>query len=106
MKLLEVRDERTMFILLCVDMNPDTQYQYCALRRYGYPCDVRPNIMITHLNGGKKANNDPYFWGDRTYATAHHYIIEHWNELVEGDVVDVSFILGETKEKKVAEVQV
>ena len=34
---------------------------------------------------------------------AHHYIIEHWDKLRDGDVVDVSFILGETQQPKVSE---
>ena len=34
---------------------------------------------------------------------AHNYIIEHWHELKDGDVVDVQFILGETKAPKVSE---
>ena len=103
-KLIEIRDEGTMIIALCVDMNPANDWQRKALRRYGYPCDGRPNIMITHATGGKRATNDPYDWGDRTWATAHNHIIEHWNELSDGSVVDVSFILGETPAPKVSEI--
>lgn len=102
-KLIEIRDEGTLIIALCVNMNPTTEFQRKALRRYGYPCDGRPNIMLTHANGGKKATNDYYAWNDRTYQTAHHFITEKWGLLREGDVVDVSFLLGETKEVKVSE---
>jgi hypothetical protein len=114
-KLLELCDDGTFIPLLCVDMNPTSDgcydpgsQQYDAqrylLRRCGYPCDGRPNIAITHLSAdGDRCSNDPYFWGDRTRATAHKYIIEHWAELSDGDVVDVEFILGETKQRKVSE---
>lgn len=102
-KLLEIRDVSTLIIALCVDMNPDNECQRWGLRRYGYPCDARPNIMITHATGERRASNDPYYWGDRTWATAHHYIIEHWTELSDGDVVDVEFILGEKPTPKVSE---
>jgi hypothetical protein len=34
---------------------------------------------------------------------AHEWIIEHWAELGDGDVVDVQHILGETATKKVSE---
>ena len=102
-KLIEIRDEGTMIIALCVNMNPTTEFQRRALRRYGYPCDGRPNILITHASGGFKANNDPYSWGGRTWPVAHNYIIENWGNLNDGDVVDVSFILGETTEPKVSE---
>jgi hypothetical protein len=84
-------------------MNPENDFQRWGLRRYGFPCDGRPNIMLTHANGGKKANNDPYGWTDRTYANAHNYITENWTALKDGDVVDVEFILGETTESKISE---
>lgn len=102
-KLIEIRDSGTFIIALCIDMNPASAIQHAYLRRYGYPCDGRPNIMLTHANGGQKASNDPYEWSGRTYPEAHHYIIEHWDELQDGSVVDVEFIKGETKEPKVSE---
>lgn len=103
-KALEVRDSATFIPLLAVDMNPETDAQAYLLFRCGYPCNKEPNILITKLSGdGTKASNDPYFWGDRTFATAHHYIIDHWNELKDGDVIDVEFILGETQVKKLSE---
>jgi hypothetical protein len=49
------------------------------------------------------AFNDPYDHGDRTWAVAHNHIIENWNAIKDGDVIDVQFILGETKEKKRSE---
>jgi hypothetical protein len=106
-KLLELRDDGTFIPLLCVDMNPDVymhQAQRYLLRRCGYPCDGRPNIAITHLAAdGHKCSNDPYHWGGRTYPVAHNFIIEHWDELKDGDVVDVEYILGESPAPKVSE---
>lgn len=116
-KLLELRDEGTFIPLLCVDMNPDSdpevQYggfaehraaQRYLLRRCGYPCDGRPNIAIVKARAHKdRCSNDPYSWGGRTFPIAHHYIIENWDKLKDGDVVDVQFILGETKSPKVSE---
>jgi hypothetical protein len=115
-KLLEIRDEGTMIPVLCVDMNPDWpsinsveqqehhEAQRYLLRRCGYPCDGRANIAITHLRAsGDRCWNDPYGWGGRTYPVAHDYIIKHWDELRDGDVVDVQFILGETAAPKRSE---
>ncbi len=77
-KALELRDEGTFIPLLCVDMNPSNDRQRYLLRRCGYPCDDRPNIVITPLRAdGDRANNDPHFWNDRTYHYAHLHIIEH-----------------------------
>lgn len=118
-KTLEVRDEGTFIPMLCVDMNPVRakafdelpdnitaafSAQLYLLRRCGYPCDGRPNILITPLRGdGDRASNDPHYWKDRTYAVAHAYIIDHWMMLKDGDVVDVSYILGETAAPKRSE---
>jgi hypothetical protein len=98
-KALEIRDEGTFIPALAVDMNPENEGQRYLLRRCGYPCDGRPNITVTALSAdGLRANNDPYTW-----PVAHNYIIEHWEELNDGDVVDVSFILGETDKPKISE---
>lgn len=107
-KALEIRDEGTFIAALAVDMNPedhdsDKHGQRYLLRRCGYACDARPNIILTRLDGGGNATNDPYAWGGRTWPVAHKYIIEHWTELRDGDVIDVEFILGETKAPKVSE---
>ena len=115
-KALEIRDEGTLICALAVDMNPGiysddhpgmgTEYdrQKYLLRRCGYPCDGRPNIALTHLSAdGDPCWNDPYGWGGRTWPVAHKWIIEHWNELKDGDVIDVQFILGETSAPKVSE---
>jgi len=70
----------------------------------GYPCDGRPNIGVTRLSAnGDPFWNDPYGWKGRTMPVAHNYIIENWEEIRDGDVIDVEFILGETTVKKVSE---
>ena len=110
-KALEIRDTATFIPALAVDMSPDDPYPaelaeslraYTArlylLRRCGYACDGRPNVLLMRLDGSGMATNDPYEWGGRTWPNAHRYIIEHWNELRDGDVIDVRFILGETPE--------
>jgi len=109
-KILEVRDAGTFFAVACINMNPSSiatdgyEAQLYHLRRVGYPCDGRPNIAISHLSaGGGPFWNDPYGWGGRTYPVAHNYIIDHWRELRDGDVIDVEWILGETITKKTSE---
>jgi hypothetical protein len=112
-KILEIRDEGTYFAVLAVNMNPgpavpDDYSDYGArlyhLRRVGYPCDGRPNIGITHLSAdGKPFWNDPYGWGGRTYPVAHNYIIENWETLRDGDVIDVRYILHEVDKPATSE---
>lgn len=97
-KAFEIRDAGTFIPALAIDMNPsdddDDQVHY-LMQRCGYPCDGQPNVILTRLDGNGMATNDPYAWGDRTWATAHHYIIDNWARLSSGDVVCVETILGE-----------
>ena len=105
-KIIEIRDSDTFIAALCTDMNPDNETQRYYLRRYGYPCDGEPNIAICHaaMPPGGRVTNDCYAWGgSRTYGVAHNYIIEHWDELNDGDVVCVETILGERKVPKLSE---
>ena len=102
-KALEIRDELTFIAALAVDMNPANDQQHWLLRRCGYPCNGEPNVILTRLDGNGKATNDPYEWGGRTYPVAHNFIIENWEQLKDGDVVDVQFILGETPAPKISE---
>jgi hypothetical protein len=106
-KALEIRDEGTFIPALAVLMNPDDAGVDPAavylLRRCGYAFNTTANVLLTRLDGSGKATNDPYEWGGRTWPVAHNYIIDHWEELSDGDVVDVSFILGETDKPKLSE---
>jgi hypothetical protein len=103
---LEVRDRMTFLPVLAVALStysrqtPDAAErlarQAYLLGRCGYGTGERA-VMLTRLSGdGSKAYSDPYGWGDRTFIGRAQYIIEHWEELRDGDVVDVQFILGET----------
>lgn len=126
-KILEVRDSGTMIPVMCINMNVDPEHidvhgttpvdrvnerreraaaQHWHLRRVGFPLDGRPNIAMTDLNcDGGACWNDPYGWkgGTRTHPVAHNYIIDHWDELKDGDVVCVEHISGERPEPKVSE---
>ena len=105
-KVLEIRDEGTFIGVLAIRMLGANPIQAYYLRRCGYPADGS-SIMLMLLADGR-ATNDPYEWparglGQRTMGNAHNWIIDHFNELSDGDVVDVQVIIGETKESKVSE---
>lgn len=102
-KALEIRDMGTFIAALAIDINPANDSQHWLMRRCGYPCDGQPNVILTRLDGSGQATNDPYAWGGRTWPVAHNYIIKHWDSLQDGDVVDVSFILGESTTPKISE---
>src|SRR6187455_963060 len=104
-KILEIRDIATFIPLLCVNLGrADNGKQRYYMRRVGYPLNGRPNIAVCRLScNNDKITSDPYQHDSRTYRVAHDYIIKHWVSLVDGDVIDVEFILGETKTKKKSE---
>lgn len=95
-KLLEIRDAGTFIPIIAVELNGNDHY---LLRQAGY--GPHCYISIADLNKGKLSYN-AHEWGDRTRTTAHIYIIEHWDSINEGDVIDVEFIKGETTEKKLS----
>jgi hypothetical protein len=109
-KMFEVRDEATFIPVVAVLMVPDLlmdppakcEAQRYLLRRVGYPMD-RPQVVLFRASGGGHAYSDPYDWPNRTMQVAHLYILEHFDRLTDGDVVDVQFIIGETKAPKVSE---
>ena len=104
-KCLEVRDRNTFMVVMCFKPIPDNEAQRYLMRRDGWSCEPDEHCVMvidTHKN---RAMHDPYDYGGgaRTMPEAHKYIEQHWDELVDGDVVDVEFILGETASKKVSE---
>ncbi len=108
-KLFEIRDTATFIPVLAVKLNPQRDEERYLLARAGYgefPAQQAKYVLLWRIAGEvHKATCDPYQWGGeaRTLPIAHQHIIDNWEELTSGDVVDVEFILGETTERKVSE---
>lgn len=102
-KMFELRDRATFIPVICIEMTQENlrDQESWLLRKAGYD-DLSRCILLVRAEGGK-ANYDPYAWGDRTFTIAHDYISKFWEILTPGEVIDVSFILKETTEKKVSE---
>jgi hypothetical protein len=102
-KCLEIRDEGTFIPVICIRPAPENEAQRYLLRRDGYsggpdePCII---LIDAQCHG---CAYDPYDWPNRTKRTAHDHIRDNWNTLKDGDVIDVEFILGETKTPKLSE---
>lgn len=104
-KLLEIRDRATFIPAFALTTTPANEGQRYLLRRAGYSCQPTDNlILFGYLHTGK-CHYEPYKWGgaSRTMPAAHKYIEEHWDDLKDGDVIDVEFILGETTQPKISE---
>ena len=119
-KMFEIRDRATFIPILAVRLDPTCNSSdpisgvcnECSRNRYllaraGYgitPKQQREYIQLVRVDGGTgKSDCDPYEWGSRTLQVAHEYMLDHWVDLKSGDVLDVEFILGETKAPKQSE---
>lgn len=107
-KLFEIRDRATFIPAMAVKLDGNCSDQEdWLLRRAGYgSCNSadRNYVYLTHLSEGT-TQYDPYRWGScsRTMTSAHRYILDHFDELTPGQVIDVEFILGESTTPKKSE---
>lgn len=110
-KAFEIRDRGTFIPALAVKMVPEpsdgAQYdrERYLLRRAGYGF-ADPIVLLCRMDADalvRQASYDPYAWGGRTFPVAHKHIIEHFDELESGAVVDVEFLLKETEQPKKSE---
>lgn len=107
---LEVRDAGTFIPVMAIQMMPsevDYEAERYLLRRAGFGFDY-PLVVVCRMEchgSVPSAAYDPHDWscGSRTLPEAHRWIAEHFDELKSGDVVDVQFIIGETKSPKKSE---
>lgn len=103
-KCLELRDIATFIPVICIRPVPDNEGQRYLLRRDGYAGDESEHCIIMIDAQCRGVAYDPYGWRDsRTKGNAHNYIADNWHALKDGDVVDVQFILKETKEPRRSE---
>lgn len=100
-KVFEIRDKGTFIAAMAIKnlgVNAAQQFYFDSC---GFPSDGSSITLMMLYD--QKATNDPYEWGGRTMPAAHWWVLEHFNEMKDGDVVDVQVILGETTEKKISE---
>lgn len=103
-KAFEVRDRGTFLPVIAVkiDVAIEQEAPRYLLRSVGYAKE--PLVLLTRAAAdGQPCNYDPYGWGDRTMHVAHLYISEHFDELEDGAVVDVEFVLDEAAAPKLSE---
>lgn len=98
-KCFELVDRSTFIPVIAIAVIPENEKQNYLCHRVGFNIKHNVGIIMMRLSD-QRATSNPKIWGDRTHQTAHKYIIEKWDELEDGDVIDVEFILNETKEPK------
>ncbi len=99
-KAIEIRDRNTFIPAIAIRMAPANEEQRYLLARVGFRT---AQIVLMRLND-QEAHSDPYEWRDaRTMPNAHVWLLEHFDDVKDGDVLDVEFILGEARAPKVSE---
>lgn len=107
-KTIEVRDAATFIPALAVKFSPTNLDDRYLLARAGYgthQAEQEKYILFGRLDGHSSLMYSPNQWGGdtRTMPTVHLHLIDHWDEIESGDVIDVQFLLGETDEPKISE---
>ena len=101
-RVIEIRDECTCIPAIAIrvrntvhvrNINAFETCEWLIHTRSGYP-ENGSGIVLMRLSD-QEATVDPYAWGGRTMPTAHHYVYEHFDELEDGQVLDVRVVLGE-----------
>ena len=117
-KTIEIRDSATFIPAIAIKLehavvnplqvNPEErERERYLLSRSGFgmtPRDHARFVLLVSLTSYKAAY-DPYEWGTtaRTMYFAHQHLIDNWEDVESGGVVDVQFLLDETSEPKQSE---
>ena len=108
-KLFEIRDKATFIPVLAVQFGSEHEAERYLAARAGYGrtrVEQEQYVFVCKIDGNDTGGTyDPYQWvgGAKTMGVAHQHIIEHFDELEPGAVVDVEHILGSTDEPKTSE---
>lgn len=101
-KFFEVRDRATFIPVMAILAHTESgqEQRDWLLRRAGY---VGRYVFIVRLTSSPEVQYSQWDWNGRTMQAAASYIEDHFDELEDGAVVDVEFILGETDQPKRSE---
>jgi hypothetical protein len=102
-KVFEVRDRVTMIPVLAIKLEAENIQQQKLLHHAGYS-PRQPYYLMLHIVSFK-FQYDSHAWNDRTLGRAHHYIEQNFDKMVDGEVIDIEYILGETTQPKVSDLQ-
>lgn len=104
-KLFEVRDRGTLIAVITIRLGCRNEQERYLLSRCGYGKQKEEQEKYVLYAGLQEyeMQYDPFKQPNRTRHVSHKYILEHWDKLTSGEVIDVEYILGESSYKKVSE---
>lgn len=106
--MLEIRDRMTLIVAMAIRLAPACEADRRLLARAGFTTEPETQakyVVLLRFNP-EHMTYDPWRWEQhsRTMREAHRYILQHFDELRDGAVVDVEYILGEALVPKMSEV--
>ena len=88
-KYVEIRDHGTCIPALALRISGRNGW---LARRAGF--GETPCVYLLTL-ATEKANYDPFHWDNSTMRDAHLWLVDHFDEHEDGDVLDVRYVRGE-----------
>lgn len=82
-KRIELRDRSACIPCLAIEISAADGY---LAQRAGYGSS--PCVLFGRMTGGE-FSYDPSTWGDHVFSTAHRFLQENFDEVEDGQVVDV-----------------
>jgi hypothetical protein len=100
-KTVEIRDRHTFIPAVAIRLVAANEAQRHLMRRVGFYGD---GVVLMRLTD-QEAHSDPYDWhrDSRTMPNAHVWLEQHFDEIDDGAVIDVEFLLGERASPKLSE---
>ena len=106
-KLFEIRDRMTFAVVMATGIESDLPKEVWLLAKAHMGKDGKEQHEHRHIFlmefSSCVSSLKGYTWGNRTLRIAHDYIEKNWDTLHSGDLIDVEFLEGETKQPKKSE---
>ena len=102
--MLEIRDRFTTIPVIAIKTEAENDDEVRFYDRTGFGDS---SIVLINMNGGAECESDCYDWrkdDTRTLFRAHQYIEDNFDDIPNKSVVDVEYILNETKQPKTSEI--
>lgn len=96
-KLVEIRDRATFIPAFAIRMIPEADCEKFLMSMVGYRDYFDPCIILISIEAPWHSARhwDEWTNSPRTMKVAHRFIEENWNDIKNGEVIDVEFILKE-----------
>lgn len=103
-KSFEVRDVATFIPVIAVAMQTPSDDDSYLMRRVGYIGYLKgkKNILVTRIDNNVTIGFASE-WASNTMRTAHKFIENNFDQLQNGEVIDVEFIIGRSTAPKQSE---